>query len=177
MKQDMRRPRARARIPAKTFLCAILSPYECHDGRSSRQLRSSRYRIPYVESGLSALSDERGQARGGGGSGIAECDAGWFTFNTAMRDATPGSWVCAPRTTVKALETHPLDITQPAGTLLPSHGACAGNFELLEVAPIEPAPMPAIGLVHTGSFAPTIRLVEKKMARRNPKRRVCTVWN
>lgn len=78
------------------------------------------------------------------------------------------------RTTVKALETHPLDVTQPTGTLLLSHGACAGDFELPEGAAIAPASMPAIGLVHTDSFPPAIRLVKKKTARRIPERRFCT---
>ncbi len=79
------------------------------------------------------------------------------------------------RTTVKALETHPLDVTQPTGTLLPSHGASWwADFELLEPAAIAPASMPAIGLVHTDSFPPAIKLVKKKTARRIPERRFCT---
>lgn len=79
-------------------------------------------------------------------------------------------------TTFNAVETHPLDAAQPAGTLLPSQGVCSGDFESLEAGGISLIPIPAIGLVHTGCFAPTIKLVEKKKARIRPKPRVCTIW-
>ena len=83
-------------------------------------------------------------------------------------------------------------VAQPTGALLPSQGAGAGDFELFDGAFASPAAISAIdperaiaseaifspaaiGLVHTGSLAPTIRLVEKKTASRIPKWRLSTV--
>ncbi|MEO7366331.1 MAG: hypothetical protein ABIZ36_00145 [Gemmatimonadaceae bacterium] len=74
----------------------------------------------------------------------------------------------------KAVDAHPLADVQPTGTLLLSQGACSGDFELPGGAAIAPPSMPAIGLVHTDSFPPAIRLVKKKTARRIPERRFCT---
>lgn len=139
----------------------------------------------------SGASCERGQDRGGGGSGLVDRDRGRAVFKTSMSMETSRDRARAKTMTFKALETQPLDEAHAGAFLLLSHGACAGDPELSRAGFISSISMPAIGncnvlmrgtvstplfigLVHAASAPPAIMPVEKNKARRNPRTRFCT---